>query len=117
MPRWYCVQSSDAIRGWVDAPRLAAMSKVVADRRALQLAEELGRVTRVIRKPHGWEPPKDELAQIARVPEHILRPLTEKAPEPVEKEPPEVALQRKHEKARRRRPKTWYARILGKDSF
>jgi hypothetical protein len=54
--RYYCPQYSDNQRGWVDVESLASKSKKEADAGAKAVAEKLTRVTRVIRKPKGWEP-------------------------------------------------------------
>lgn len=54
--RWYCVQWSHPKRSWIDLPSLASKKLKEADDAAISFAEQNKVVTRVLRKPHGWEP-------------------------------------------------------------
>jgi hypothetical protein len=56
MKRYYCPQVHDNVKGWIDLPSLASLSKKDADAFAKAFAEDHKRVTRTIRKPHGWTP-------------------------------------------------------------
>jgi hypothetical protein len=61
MPRLYAVQRCDRLQGWQDVAYFQRWAEAV---RASELAarESPGLVTRVIRKPHGFEP-----AQVSKV--------------------------------------------------
>ena len=56
MARYYCVQASHPVRGWVDLPSLASLKQKEAERDAEEFARRAKAVARVIRKPHGWVP-------------------------------------------------------------
>lgn len=54
--RFYCPQFHDSVKGYVDLPTLASTKEKEANTAAKTFTEENGRITRIIRKPHGWEP-------------------------------------------------------------
>jgi hypothetical protein len=54
--RYYCPQFSDFAKGWVDLPSLASLKEKEAVDAAESFAFQNQRITRVIRKPHGWTP-------------------------------------------------------------
>lgn len=58
--RYYCPQACDSRKGWVDLPSLASTKEKEAERNVLNWREQSPSnntlQTRVIRKPHGWEP-------------------------------------------------------------
>ena len=108
MTRFYCPQVHSSVKGWIDLPMVASLKQKEAEGCAKELAEIHHRITRVIRKPHGWKPlwedppePRRELPTLSYEPE----------PTPEER----VALIRKHEKHQSRlramRPSAW-VRIL-----
>lgn len=113
--RWYCVQAAHSVKGWIDFPSLASRKKSEADACAKQFAQERGAVTRVIRKPHGWMPMDDPALVLAPQLVGLLKQDSEAARDFKASEDKSLAASRKHEKARRRQPKTWYARILRGD--
>lgn len=102
MPRLYAVQHCHRMRGWEDLVYFHQWATAV---RASELAarDQPGLVTRVIRKPHGFEPPP------APVP--LPTPSSSSEPDPVK-------LRRKYQKQRSReagakaRIPTWYDRLL-----
>lgn len=55
--RYYAVQWCHDRRGWLDLP-LYGFQRVPLEREAREFTQEHHVVTRVIRKPKGWEPPK-----------------------------------------------------------
>lgn len=117
MPRWYCPQAAHHMWGWIDLPSLASTRKREADTQARQFAIGQGMVTRVIRKPHGWEPPAspDTPTDAAEV---ALLHADATEVEPVQLDPEDSPKRaRKHEKALKKRPPTWHTRIVGKDPF
>ncbi len=119
--RWYCVQAAH-YQGWIDLVSLASLKLKEASDWAKEFAESKQVITRVIRKPHGWEPkeivraePEDymTLSRMESASEEIAEKLfldESRAGALVD-----GPVSRKHEKARRRQPKTWYARILRDD--
>lgn len=54
--RFYCPQWCHAKKGWIDLPMLASTSEKEANNAAEAFCTERRVQTRVIRKPHGWEP-------------------------------------------------------------
>lgn len=54
--RFYCVQWCHRTKGWLDLPSLASKKESEANDSSEEFAKAHGVVTRVIRKPHGWEP-------------------------------------------------------------
>ena len=55
--RYYCVQVNlPGGFGWLDLPSLASLSRKEAEANSMAFSEERGRMSRVIRKPHGWDP-------------------------------------------------------------
>ena len=60
MVRYYCPQWCHSKRGWTDLPMLASTSEKPANDTATEFAEKNHVVTRVIRKPKGWEPKPEE---------------------------------------------------------
>jgi len=115
--RWYCVQVAHSVHGWIDLPSLASTRKLEAVTLAGTFSEGQGVVTRVIRKPHGWEPPtgSDDPMDTA---ETALLHADAVEVEPVQLDPEDSPKRaRKHEKALKKRPPTWHTRITGKDPF
>ncbi len=53
--RYYCPQFH-SVQGWVDLPSLASTKAKEANDAAEVFATDKQRITRVLRKPHGWEP-------------------------------------------------------------
>lgn len=56
MARYYCPQWCHSKKGWVDISFLASKKEKEANDSAKEFAENNKVVTRVIRKPHNWEP-------------------------------------------------------------
>jgi len=54
--RYYIVQYCHAMRGWTDLPQTATKKAKEAEKVSEEVAKERRMVTRVIRKPNGWEP-------------------------------------------------------------
>jgi len=54
--RYYIVQYCHAMRGWTDLPQTATKKAKEAEKVSEEVAKERRVVTRVIRKPNGWEP-------------------------------------------------------------
>lgn len=54
--RYYIVQYCHAMRGWTDLPQTATKRAKEAEKVSEEVAKEKRVVTRVIRKPNGWEP-------------------------------------------------------------
>lgn len=50
------MQWCHSMRGWTDLPQTATKKAKEAERAAEVVAKERRVVTRVIRKPNGWEP-------------------------------------------------------------
>lgn len=104
--RYYCPQSWDRRRGWIDHAGYVSHHESYAIRKSIEVAEHYRVLTRVIRKPHGWTPPSPlvfvDPQEVA--PEELVANLE------VQREALKVALDnervanlRKHEKARRRK--------------
>lgn len=98
------------MKGWVDLPSLADLSKKVADDWARDFAEVHRVPTRSIRKPHGWLPPSiPEVLVEPRVQEPVEEPVCAWVPDH------EARAQRKHSKRLRKlghsRP-TRYDRLM-----
>ncbi len=101
--RYYCVQYACNQKNWVDLPHLASLKQAEAIDRGVSFSERYSRITRVIRKPHGWTP-SDASALISSL-ESLASdlyetPLTGDEFEEKFEEP--LVNSRKHEKARRR---------------
>ena len=56
MTRYYIVQYCHVMRGWTDLPQTATKRAKEAEKVSEEVAKEKRVVTRVIRKPNGWEP-------------------------------------------------------------
>ena len=57
MARFYCPQWCHAMQGWIDLPSLASTKEREAINASEEFAERNKVQCRVIRKPHGWQPP------------------------------------------------------------
>jgi len=77
---------------------VASLKQKEAEGYARELSEEHRRVTRVIRKPHGWKPAWDEGPE----PQREVFEEGEGTEVVPPKNEPRVALRRKHEKKRSR---------------
>lgn len=112
--RIYAVQQCDRMKGWQDVSYFSQW--VAAERASLETAQKTGMVTRVIRKPHGFDPPPLPL------PTEPVMVYALGETEPVEYQPFDPSweaerVRRKYEKkasraasARARIP-TWYDRL------
>jgi hypothetical protein len=56
--RYYSVQWCHSKRGWLDLASLASLKKKEAEDASEEFALRWKVATRVIRKPHGWTPPR-----------------------------------------------------------
>jgi hypothetical protein len=77
---------------------MASLKKKEADDASRGLAETCHRITRVVRKPHGWKPVWEEVSE----PPGEVFEDDEEAEVAAPRDEPRVALRRKHEKKRAR---------------